>query len=178
MSESALLCAVRDHLRSQLGYNETECDVEPDEEFPAITGNKYIAVMPGGWAVGDSGGRRGVGLDEVFGVDILVVIMAKAVPQDRRRNIMLDNLTGLNKRCRDIIVQVHDNWTMLAAANTFLTDNGEKGFTEALRFAGGDARPRIFDGISFGKQQTAAAGLGRMISFAGGRRIQVAGAIA
>lgn len=61
-AEKNLLLAVRNTLRTLLTLTDVECEVELDEMAPATVGERYFAIMPGGYRPGpmheSSGGVR------------------------------------------------------------------------------------------------------------------------
>lgn len=178
MSETALLNAVRDHIRSACDYKETECEVEYDEMAPANVGDVYVCVQPGGWCPGPNNGSSGDVLDEVFDVDVTVVMRCAKVPRDRQRNVFAGNLESLNARIRAIIsaAGVFD-YDILAAANAEIvnTQNSRQGFIEPLKFGGVDPKPRFVSPEFFaavgGEQRS---GMARTLRLTGARRIQTA----
>lgn len=173
MSETALLVAVRDQIREICGYKPHECNIEYDEVPPAIAGEVYVVVMPGGWQPGENNAKGGGVLDEIYSVDVSVIMRATRIPRDKTRDLYLDLLDGLNVRVKAIRAAVHFNLEVMAAANENLEDSSALPFIETLKFSGMDRRPRLVGAEVFGdKPGERRAGLARTINFSGARRIQ------
>lgn len=174
VAEKNLLLAVRNQLRTAAlaggaGLSEAECQIELMEMAPATQGNRYIAVMPGGWIRGPRHNSSGGVNDLVYGIDIFVATRALSrTPRDR----MLANLTELNTLIDRIYPVLDFNYTAINAANALiLADTGStEGFVEPLRFAAVEKRPRVVDGEVFGGTGVN-AGVARTIQFHGARRI-------
>lgn len=172
-SETAMLEAVRNHLRTQLNLADHECQIEFDDMAPATVGDLYVVVLPGGVSDGPAH-RGGHVIDELVDVDITVVKRATAKPRDLHREVYLRNLTSLN----DIIQQVRDavdfSYTVNDAANVIILRDSlsSEGFVEPLKYAGIDKRPQRVGGDYFAATTEPAAGLKRTVYFRGARRIQ------
>lgn len=173
-SETALLEAVRNRLRTQLSLPDDACEIEFDEMAPATTGDTYLVVLPGGVTDGPAHKTSGQVIDEVIGVDVTVVRRATAVPRDRHRDVYLRNLTSLN----DLIQQVRDaidfKYEVNIAANAIISGltGSQHGFIEPLKFAGMDKRPRKVSADFFAASKEPVAGLARTVNFRGARRMQ------
>lgn len=132
MSEAAILSAVRDQLREQLALKPIECDVmfEP----PASTGEEFIAIE--GAAVSSSETES---LKEVYQVYASVWKRTGKYPADRRGNILLDNVSGLDVLERRVIRAVHGNQMIRLAACELAKAPSEIGgdiFQKALYYQG------------------------------------------
>jgi len=173
-SETALLEAVRNRLRTQLTLDDHQCEIEFDEMAPATVGDKYLVVLPGGVSDGPAHRTSGQVIDEVIGVDVTVVLRATSVPRDRHRDVYLRNLMSLN----DLIQKVRDaidfKYEVNTAANVIITGltGSTYGFTEPLKFQGMQARPVKVSAEFFAASKEPVAGLARTVYFRGARRIQ------
>jgi len=174
MSETALLDAVRDRIVAVCEYRETEVDVELDQIVPAMVGDVYVIVEPGGWMPGPNNDTCGGVIDELFSVNVTVIMRATKVPKDRRRNVLIENLTGLNARLRKIINAIHFKYEVNAAANATIRGGGDpiEGFIEPLRFYG-MSRPTVVGAeVVSAKAGEMQAGIKRTVQFNKARRIQ------
>ena len=180
MSETALLNAVRDEIRRLCSYSETECEVEYDEMAPANVGDVYVAVQPGGWRPGPNNNSSGGVLDELYDVDVTIVMRCAKLPRDRQRNVFAGNLENLNSRVRAVSAACHFSYLVLTKANAEIvnTQNSNEGFTEPLKFGGVDAKPRMVGPDFFAAiGSDPRAGMARTVRLVGARRIQY-GAVA
>lgn len=172
IAESALLLAVRDKLRDGEGWTEKQCEVEQDEIAPATVGQLYVVVLPGGWSNGPRHNTSGGVNDLLFSVDVAVIKRAASTPRDRRRNLFLTNLDGLNAEVGKVFKWVDFRYDVLDAANELIErETGiEKAFVEPLKFSTVDRRPRVVGGEMFAAAANQpAAGLIRVVSFVGAR---------
>lgn len=174
-TESALLEAVRDQIRSVLNIKDRQCEIEfDDDEIPAIVGDLYIIVMPGTIQPGPRHDSSGGVMDRIFSVDVSVVIRATAKPADRRREIFNANLGSINARLQAVFDAIDFSYVTMNAANVIIQANesSSEGFTEPLRFAGA-GRIRPVPGETFkGGGNEKVAGLIRRMSYGGARRIK------
>jgi len=172
MSETALLLATRNQIIKHCGYKEHECDIELDETVPCIVGDVYCLVLPGVWRPGPRNNASGGVLDEEFDVSITVILRACKTPRDRRRNMLISNLDGLNVRLRDILSKVGNfSYELMNEANSLLPAGGGT-FVEPLRFRG-MSRPMMVSGDVFKAASTEMqAGIKRALLLGGARRIQ------
>lgn len=181
LAEKNLLLACRDRLRlPQItrggggGYSDAECNVEFDEMAPATVGNVYIAVIPGGWRPGPRHNTSGGVNDLVYSIKVAVIRRAGSVPRDRTRGF-LTNLNDLNDDI-DRVYQVIDwRYELINAANAMIVADGgsSDGFIEPLRWSGEIGSPRLVGAEFFGAKVGQAAGMIRVMSFGGARRITV-----
>lgn len=173
-AETALLLAVRDRLIDAAGYSDKSCAVEYDEQLPAIAGDLYVAVMPGGWTPGPRHRTSGGVNDLLYSVDVSVLIRIRAVPRDRRRDVFAMNLDALNERIDEIWPLIDFDYTTINAASTMITERNEseEGFCEPLQFSSVDRRPRLVAGDVYAADSSQAhVALARSINFNGARRI-------
>jgi hypothetical protein len=173
-AERALLLAVRDTLRdSPYSFAETECEIEFDEMTPATVGQHYLAVMPGGWRPGPRHDSCGGVNDLVYGVDVLVIKRITNVPRDRRRNVFIDQLGSLDALIDKVYQAVDFKYGLLDTANgTIAVETGSlEGFVEPLKFSYVDKRPRLAPAELFSGAKDNAAGMMRLVSFTGARRL-------
>ena len=171
MSETALLDAVRRRIVTECGYSENQCEVELDPNtVPALVGDLYVLVHPSGWSAGPNNETSGGVLDELYSIGVTVIKRCTAIPRDRRRSVLLDNLKGLNVHVRRIIAAVQFNYAINNLANENVGNH--EGFVEALKFRA-VTEPREVDAAVFAAQAGAQpVGIGRTIIFGGARRIQ------
>lgn len=177
MSEAALLEAVRHQLINVCGYSEQQCAIEIDEETPAVVGDVYVIVAPGGCAPGPVNDTSGGVLDELHSVNVTVIMRATSVPKDRTRNFLLDNLGGLNARLRKIINAIQFNYDVNNHANSIIGEQ-EEGFVEPLRFYGMSAPTMAPAERLSARGPEPRAAIQRMVTFNKARRIQNIGASA
>lgn len=174
-AEKCLLLAIRNQLRAApASFANSECEVEFDEMSPGTVSGTYLAVMPGGWVAGPRHKSSGLVNDLVYGADILVVKRIAHVPRDRRRDVFLKNLDSLDAEIDKVYAAIDFNYSLLAAANLLIKNEttSTEGFTEPLKFVGVDRRPRLAPAELFAaKPGEQAAGLIRVVSFHGARRI-------
>lgn len=173
MAEKNLLVAVRNALRTDHKWSERECEIELDEMAPATVGDLYVAVLPGGWRPGPRHNTSGGVNDLVYGVDVLVVKRVRSQPRDRMRDVFLHNLDSLDRQLDDVHESIDWSYEVMNAANELIAaETGSAyGFSEPLRFAAMEKRPRPAPAELFGSAQTTPAGLMRAISFGGARRL-------
>jgi hypothetical protein len=173
VAEKSLLLAVRDRLRTVCGYTEQQCQIEYDEQAPAVTGDTYIIVMTGGWSPGPRHRTSGGVNDLLYAIDIGVVKRVTSVPRDRLRNVFFRNISALTEEVDKIYEAIDFDYALLDAANTLIVEETESthGFIEPLKFTSMDRRPRLVPGELFAATTSEAAGLMRVISFGGARRI-------
>ena len=172
-AENNLLLAVRNELRTAGPYTPEQCEVEFDEQGPAIVGDTYIVVTTGGWQPGPRHQTCGGVSDLIYSVNVGVVKRAGATPRDRRRNIFFKNLASLTAEIDKIFTAVDFNYTVMNAANALiLAETGSTyGFERPLTFQGMDRQPRPVPGEFFaGTPGENVAGLMRTITFGGARR--------
>jgi hypothetical protein len=187
MSESALLRAVRDRIRAHAGFQNRQVNVEIDERAPALAGDLYVIVWPGGIEPGPThntghgaAGTTGV-IDKVYGVNVTMAIRSPRKPRDRQRELLTGeqgeavavSLASFQIHQQNIEKQIDRNQQTISAANVFIaaeTTTTDNPFIELLKFAGvGPVRvapAELFS--SFGNEP----GLIRTIRFRGARRIE------
>jgi len=172
-TETAMLEAVRDTIRSSLSLADHECQIEYDDLAPAIVGDLYVVVLPGGLSDGPAH-RGGHVIDEMMDVDVTVVKRATAKPRDMHREVYLRNLTSLNDWIQKIRDAIDFSYTVNDAANAIILRDAasSEGFVEPLKYAGMDRRPQLVRGEYFAATNEPAAGLKRTVFFRGARRLQ------
>ncbi len=166
-----LLIAVRDRLRSQLSLTENDCNIEHDEIAHPITGDRYLAVMPGGFQPGPVHGTSGGVADLVFAVKIMAVRRITAVPRDRTRDAFLLNAGSIEEVVGDVFQAIDWKYEVTNAAAlaiwsaTGTSVNTPVNFHHPLVFAGMDAEPKVVDGEMFAGKAETRAGLKKTIWF-------------
>ncbi len=173
MSLSALLTAVRNHLRSELDIKSEECDCQPDGQPQPAFGSRYIAVHPTSWTPGDT--RIDHGIDELFGVTCTITIRVSAVPRDRLMGEkFLKSLTGIEALARATAAVVHQNYDVMNAANAMI--GGDHKLMQPLFWNGTQMPPRMETGTWVWSTKAAemdlVAALVLPVRFGNARRIQ------
>ena len=171
-SERALLKAVRNSIRNNLGYNPTQCTIEPDENIPAIADDIHIAVIPGAQGRGRRHGTSGTVNDITYGCNVVVFMRATHIARDRLREAYLENLSQLNDRIDQIYDLIDYNYTLLTAANAIIVaeTGSTEGFVEPLKFAS-QSQPKPTSPETFAAKGSISAGLQRSIAFDSARRL-------
>lgn len=143
-AENALLKSVRAILRETLRMTDTNCEIEPDDNIPAIAGDEYVAIVPGGMVPGPRHNSSGGIWDTLFSFRVVVYHRMAHIPRDRRRNVFLDRSTGLNARLNEAMAVLDFSNALIAEATAELNRNTPTGqFVEPARFASVDAQPRL-----------------------------------
>ncbi len=173
--ENYLLQSVRQAIIDANIAREEECDIEIDDQCPAVAGDKYLAISADSASLGQWKNVNGA-VDVQFGVRVAAFQRVTAIPRDRRRMIYSSLLIELNKRLDDVIQLLHQNWPMKCELNETLADAGIDGqFVHPLALHKIDARPRIATAAEYaahfaGKGENVVA-LVRGIGFGGARFI-------
>ena len=171
--EKSLLIATRDRIREQGQYKDYECEIEFDDQAPAVASDLYVVVTTGGWQPGPRHATaKGVN-DLVYSVNVTIVRKAGATPRDRRRNIFFRNLSSLTVEIDKVYTAIDWNLDLMKLANDLIrTATGStQGFIHPLVFSGMDRQPRIVPGEFFGGTGESVAGLARTITFSSARRM-------
>lgn len=176
-SEQALLKGVLARLLAAennggAGLKESECSIEIGDMAPAVNGDLFVAVAPGGWRPGPRHNTSGGVNDLLFSVRLFVAKRIGNVARDRYFN----TLEALNTAIDKIFPTIDFNYTVLTAANALLADDpvapSSEGFVEPLRLIGDVSAPQIVGAEYFGgRVETQNAGLMRMVPFGLARRI-------
>lgn len=138
-AETCLLIAVRDRLRTRLELRDTECDVELDDQVPAVSGDLYITVTPAGGRAGPRHATSGGAIDVMFGCRVTVFQKMADVPRDRRRSVFLERARGVNKRLDAVMSAIDFSYDVTTAATALLVAGQ---FVEPFKFTGLDDRPQ------------------------------------
>lgn len=174
-AETALLLAGRTLLRRPLnnggaGFSDKECQIEADEMAPAVVGDLYVVLMPGGFRPGPRHNTSGGVYDLIYGLDVLVARRTGNVPRDR----YLATLEALNAEVDRVITALDFDATnqLLQVANRLIREKTgtQDSFIEPLKFAGVDKRPKPAPGSFFGGTSTK-AGIMRGVFFQGARLV-------
>ncbi len=177
-SQSALLLAVQDRLRTALGYTATQCAVEYDELPPAIASHFYVSIIPGPVTPGPHNQKSGGVLDEIVEFAVAVVNRAPRLPRDRSRGLMLDEITGLNTIHKLIRAEIHFDYDLINAASLYCDETSSlsgpfrQGFSEPAKFAGLSTPAMVGAEYFAGHHGEERAGLKRIARYSGARRIQ------
>lgn len=177
-SRKALMLAVRNRLRLPQptggGYSASECDCEPDDDFPPTMGQVYIAVLSGGIAPGPRHNTSGGVRDFLFGINVIVVRRIGNVPKDRKADLFIENVDSIENDVDRIISLVDWKEEVRAAANTIIAADGagSEGFLTPLRLSGQIGPPQPVGAEKFGAANgKEPAGMMVTIPFHGARRI-------
>ncbi len=177
-SRKALMLAVRNCLRLPQptggGYSDTECDCEPDDDFPPTSGQVYIAVMSGGFAPGPRHNTSGGVRDFVFGINVAVVRRIGNVPKDRKTELFIDNVDSIENDVDRIISILDWKEEVRQAANVIIASEtgSSEGFITPLRLSGEVGPPQPVGAEKFGAVRGAEpAGMMVVIPLHGARRI-------
>ncbi len=167
---TALIQAVRDELRATLSLNDSQCDIEMDDQVPANVGDLYLTVIPGDVSAGPRHRSSGGVKDKIYAVDVDIILRATAIPRDRRRSLITENLVGLNALAERVENAIDFVYGVNTRAATYLPTS-EAGFVEPLSFLS-KGRPRevstdVFAAVP-GKH---AAGIGCTVCFGLARRM-------
>lgn len=177
-AEKNLLLAVRNLLRTAVasggaGYSEDQCNIETDDDAPAIQGPLYVIVGAMGWRPGPRHGTSGGVRDLIYSVSVFVAKRITSVPRDRREQAFVLGSGSLNDEIDKCFQVIDWKYEVVTAANALiLKETGsQEGFVHPLVFSGMEARPRILPGEFFGASSESAAGMGRLVRFDGARRL-------
>lgn len=179
MSMDALMRAVREHLKDRLSVDSKACEITDDgSPLPVAAGPFFYAVCPGEWRRGED---PDAGLDEYFGVEVVVTAWAGKFPRDRVGPNLIASEVGQGlyakaERVRAILHKDPPDYPVLRAANAIITAT-DNGFVEPLLFqSGGRAEIKGPDWFSSDDRGgMSRVGLAIRLSFGGARRIQVVG---
>lgn len=172
-SEKNLLIATRDHLKCQCGYKDGECEVEHDDMAPAVAGTTFISVTPGGWLKGPRHSTNGGVNDLIYNVDVTVIKRITHIARDRRKNVYLENVTGIADELDKIFEAIDFSYDLINAASKLILEDtsSTEGFCEPLKFISCERKPRIVSAAMFAGANEEAAAMARTISFGGARRV-------
>ncbi|MCI0333549.1 MAG: hypothetical protein L0228_10040 [Planctomycetes bacterium] len=179
LAEKSLLIAVREKLRlptdqGGAGYAETECDVEPDQDVPATSGQVYVAVMPGGWQPGERHAKSGGVRDMVYSLSVMVARRIGNVPRDRRTDVFMNNLASIDADVERIIKALDWQQSVVNAASGILQQlsGSSQPFIHPL-VAGQVGPPALVGAEVFSAAAgVQPAGMKRVIPFGNARLIQ------
>lgn len=169
VAEECLLLAVRDRLRVKLfGQNENACDIEHDETAHPITGDQYVAVMPGGFQPAFAHSTSGGVAELVFSVRLLLVQRITAVPKDRTRDAFLLRSGSLAALRGDVFQEIDWRYEVTNAANEAISERcgvSHTFFNHPLVFTSMEEKPSICSAEMFGGKEETRAGLKQVIRF-------------
>lgn len=150
-AENPLLTAVRDYLRSKLGYSDAECGIEIDETPAAIAPDKYVAVIGNGITEGKHNNFGAGSHDQMHAIRIVVLQKIADVARDRQKNVLVANTTGINAELGRIQAVLGEfGQTVRKNANAILADSAIGGeFLTPLEDTGMDPRPTVIDAGSY-----------------------------
>jgi|AACY02.16.fsa_nt_gi hypothetical protein len=144
LAETCLLQAVRDTLRSEIPLADERCDVELDDQLPSIAPQSYYAVTAGGTTPGPRHQSSGGVYDLVIDVRVTLFRRVPHRARDRRRNVYLDLLAGLNRKLDETIVLIDHSYDLLADAAQLLNAHYPFAeYPEPFRTFAPDTAPRM-----------------------------------
>lgn len=176
-AEIPFLTTIRDMIRSGLPIAEHHCQNEPDENVDAIAGDEHIIVIPNGITPGPRHNTSGGVWDLIFAARVVLFQKIANIPRDRRDNVFLNRLNGMDVRLGEIA-------ELFDFSNPFLTNattaaNNDVRFIEPLKFQSMDARPIMvnfepYDAVNFPNPNTSNTILAmkRGINFGGCRAMK------
>lgn len=171
--QAALETAVRDAIRSTLGYTQRDCERMYDGRPAPTAGDWFVSV----WSPSGRSSSSRTCLDEQFSVHVTLTARV-ALPYDRRLRIR-DELERRINAIRALIHKDNLNWSILRAANTLAdlshTNNTKSvGFCESLMLEGLDPLQEVGgDWFSAsGSQAPSITGLVQTARFGAARLVQ------
>lgn len=174
VAETCLITAVRNRLRTSLALSDDQCNIELDDQIPAIAKDTHIAVTAAGTTPGERHSSSGGVWDLRFNVRVTVYQRMADQARDRRRNLFIDRLTGLNALVDQVIRAVDFDYSnVLAAAEALLVGTPAAGgnYPEPFRSFSIDTnvKPVFFDPYDAasmpGKGATEVVALSRGVTF-------------
>lgn len=121
VAEACLLQAVRDRIRTQLALTDEQCDVELDDQIPAIAPNDYYAVTAAGIQAGRHHRPSGGVYDVTISVRVTLFRRVPHIARDRRRHVFLDLLTGIAGGLEQVIRALDHSYELIDAAKAIET---------------------------------------------------------
>jgi hypothetical protein len=178
--ETYVLEAVRDILRKKLSLQDHECDVEPDEQIPAIANDLYFAVIPAGFELGPNYRPSSGVYDILHGFQVYVIQRASEVARDKRRSISMQRQCGLNSQLSRVIQALDRQMDLISYANLLLRTDfpTAQPFITAAQITRVDAKPKMVNSDTYGGAMAANKGttpyvaMARSIYFGRMQRIQ------
>ncbi len=122
VAEACLLQAVRDKLITDLELKVEQCEIELDNQVPAITHQDYYAVTAGGIRAGPRHKSSGGVYDVLIAARVTMYRRVAHVARDRRRNVFLDLVKGTGIQLERVIRSLDNNYALIASAQTILQD--------------------------------------------------------
>lgn len=175
-AETALLQAVRDRLREIMQLDDRNCQIELDDLAPSIASEDYWAIVPATATPGRRNQSSGI-WDMSFGVRVVLLQRTTNVPRDRRRDVFMKHLHGINAKLAKASAAIHFEYTnIINDANSIIANDTETAtpgkFYEPLRWAGLD-RPQTFVADAYAGQAASmgdpVVGIKRAMNFTGAR---------
>lgn len=120
IAEAALLQAVRNKLIADLSLDEGQCDVELDDQVPAIVPNSYFAVTAGGVRMGPRHQSSGGVFDVLIDVRVTLFRRVPEIARDRRRNVFIDLLTGIALQLERVARSLDYSYPLLDSAKAIV----------------------------------------------------------
>ena len=193
IAEAAMLRAVRNKLRTDLSLADNQCDVELDDQVPAIAPDDYFAVTAGGIRMGPNHRSSGGVYDVLIDVRVTMFRRVPEVARDRRRNVFLDLLLGTALKLELVVRSLDNNYPLLGSAKAIvdsiiagginvpaaISANTTAEWPEPFRTFTADRAPRMVLREQYDAAQMSATGadpivaISRGITFSGARYKQV-----
>lgn len=174
MSESALLKAVRDQIRTHDAFRDRQVNVELDEDVaPSVVGDLYVAVIPAGQTPGPHNDVARFASDIIYSVDVCVIMRAPKVPRDRQRDILIATTASLEVYEVAIRSKVDFQEAVNVAADAYiLAETGSTDvFVEMLKYHGCGRIRRAPAELFAGTPGEPVAAIKRTYHFRGARRL-------
>jgi hypothetical protein len=155
--------AIRDRIRSALELNDNQCDITEGGLPYSISPHLFVGLSNPGFSPGQD---VELGVSEVYNVGIVVSIRCADIPRDRRRDIYLDPVSGVQTVTREVIRAIHNSWELIAAINSQTAQNGLTLVTPFVYT--GASEPESRDGTHWvGSSAVDRAGAAQSLSFGG-----------
>lgn len=131
VAEVCLLEAVRNKLIADLGLKLGQCEVELDNQVPAITAQDYYAITAGGIRPGPRHKSSGGVFDVEISVRVTLYRRVAEVARDRRRNVFMDLMKGTSVQLERVIRSLDYSYDLTTAAlvlmQAVIDDGGHPG---------------------------------------------------
>jgi len=173
VAETALLRAIRTRLRTEMILRDSQCDVELDDQLPAIAEETYFTIMAAGSTPGPRHSSSGGVWDFLINVRVVVYQRCAHVARDRKTDLFLDLQTGLNAKLDGVIRLLDQSYALTTAAKALLvgTTASAGEFPEPFRSFQPDANFRTVVSDPYNAAQVGAfpadpvVGLSRGVTF-------------
>lgn len=167
----SLLEATRDHLIAEIEpLDHNYVGVRPEGHPPATMADFYISIDEVSVQSADK-----ASLKEIYTIAVWLTVRPNVLPDDRQEDFYLANARGLSRWEREVISKIHASYPLMQRANKLLgLDNlfGSGGFTQPLFYQGRRATNFATGWVPSDSETDKAECMVRMLTFAGGNRLQ------